>query len=295
MAGGATSAGAVILLQATNIPLENNRAQHADKALSIHSVDPVKMESALSACWARWAYLFVACGKITAPQMSAPPGHPRLFLFCSAEGDGEARFRWAPNNELDFKSYLIYRSVSMPGMFVRIGGDRGKSVCKHRFLSYDSTYYYYITAIDYAGNESQSSGVLDVKPVNISSPPPTACGISLWAQQPEPQINHLDSADHQRYELFPHLSQRHLQADEATLVDSTVSIFSDVEVSPGALYFYKVACVDLGGRASAPSQADMTAFWTRSLWITPSNRTVQPQALTLHLRRSPMRLAMRYS
>ncbi len=242
-------------------------------------------------CWVVSGFILfsilflLSCSKITAPADVIPPVTPGAFILLGG-GDGEARFRWAPNSELDFKSYNIYRSVSAPTAFVRIA-EIAENEYVDRFLSYDSTYFYYITASDNAGNESQPSGVLDVRPVNISSPPsPSAVAVygrnNTSLNQVEFKVSWIPPtiSDLGYFRVY-RSAAADFQTDAANLVDSTaVSIFSDENVKPGDLFYYRVTCVDLGGRASVASFPGYDRILDKVALVTPSNRTVQPQKLS---------------
>lgn len=229
--------------------------------------------------------LYFACSKITAPADVQAPVTPAAFILLGG-GDGEARFRWAPNSELDLKSYLIYRAVGVPANFSRIA-EIQENEYVDRFLAYDSTYFYYLTAIDYAGNESTPSGVLDVQPVNISSPPaPTA--VSVYGSN-NPSLDQISfrvtwippTISDLAYFRIYRSSSPGFSADATTLLDSTaVSLFEDGAVTAGDLYYYKVTCVDLGGRASVASVANFDRILDKVALLTPGNRTVQTGAIS---------------
>ncbi len=226
-----------------------------------------------------------ACSKITAPADVTPPATPTTFMLLGG-GDGEARFRWAPNGEQDFKHYTIYRAVASPVTFLPIA-ELSENEYVDRFLDYETTYYYYLTASDYAGNESVASGILDVRPVNISSPAsPTALVVyghnNASLNQVECSVTWIPPtiSDLSHFRVYRSTSPT-FEADASTLVDSTaVSLFRDTHVTTGAIYYYKVTCVDLGGRASVASMADFDRILDKVALLSPGNRTVQSSALT---------------
>jgi len=226
-----------------------------------------------------------ACSKITAPADVTPPATPATFLLLGG-GDGEARFRWAPNGEQDFRYYTIYRAVGSPAAFVALA-HLSENEYVDRFLDYETTYYYYLTASDFAGNESPASGILDVRPVNISSPAsPTAVVVyghnNASLSQVECSVTWIPPtiSDLSHFRIY-RSTQAAFEADAATLVDSTaVSLFRDTQVTTGAVYYYKVTCVDLGGRASVASIADFDRILDKVALLSPGNRTIQSGALT---------------
>jgi hypothetical protein len=237
------------------------------------------------------AFLFTVfvsgCGKITAPADVVPPATPESFILLGG-GDGEARFRWVPNGEPDFNRYLIYRSTITPydySGFTQIAELKTNEYVD-RFLSYDLTYFYYITAIDNAGNESNPTGILDVKPVNISSPP-SPYGLTVYGHN-NPNLNVVEFkitwippiiSDLGYFRIYRGASSD-FPVDGTTLVDSTqVSLFTDVMQRSGDLYYYKVVCVDLGGKVSVAGLPDADRILGEVVLSSPGNRTVQAQPM----------------
>jgi hypothetical protein len=229
--------------------------------------------------------LLFACSKITAPADVTPPATPTTFILLGG-GDGEARFRWAPNSEEDFRYYLIYRAIGSPVSFVSIAEITGNEFVD-RFLDYETTYYYYITAVDYANNESPASGILDVKPVNISSPAsPTSVVVyghnNASLNQVECSVSWIPPtiSDLSHFRVYRSTNAL-FEADASTLIDSTsVSLYRDIKVATGELYHYRIVCVDLGGRASVASQADHDRILDKVTLLLPGNRTIQTATLT---------------
>ncbi len=74
----------------------------------------------------------------------------------SITGDRWVELRWTHNTEPDLSHYNIYRGFSYSGRYEYIG-----STSRNFYVDYSvkngTTYYYAITAIDYAGNESDLS------------------------------------------------------------------------------------------------------------------------------------------
>ncbi len=231
--------------------------------------------------------LFIGCGKLTAPDDVIPPATPESFILLGG-GDGEARFRWVPNGEPDFHHYVIYRSTTLPydfSSFTRLA-ELTHNEYVDRFLAYESVYYYYITAVDNAGNESKPSGILDVRPVNISSPP-SPYSLTVYGYN-NPNLNKTEFritwippiiSDLSHFRVYRGMNSGFV-ADASSLIDSTyVSMYIDVMQRAGDLYFYKVTCVDLGGKASVPGLPDADRVLGEITLLNPGNRTVQAQPM----------------
>ncbi len=232
--------------------------------------------------------IFIACGKLTAPDDVLPPATPESFILLGG-GDGEARFRWVPNGEPDFHHYVLYRSTTLPTDYSGFGklSEVTQNEYVDRFLAYDLTYYYYITAVDNAGNESNPSGVLDVRPVNISSPP-SPYSLTVYGHN-NPNLNQTEFkitwippiiSDLAYFRIYRGSSSDFV-VDGTTLIDSTyVSMYIDVMQRAGDLFFYKVTCVDLGGKVSVPGFPDADRILGEITLLSPGNRTVQTPPMT---------------
>ena len=73
---------------------------------------------------------------------------------------GRLHFRWERNIEPDLKAYRLYRSENNLTTFSLLV-EISQTEYVDRFLNYDSTYYYYLSAIDNAGNESLPTNIID--------------------------------------------------------------------------------------------------------------------------------------
>ncbi len=202
--------------------------------------------------------VFLACSKIVAPEDIQPPETPANFSLLGG-GDGEARFRWAKNVEPDFDQFRLYRAVHAAALF-RMVASISENEYADRFLSYDSTYYYYLTAVDFAGNESKPTNVIDIRPINISSPPSPENIVVNGHNYPNLKITECvvswippGISDLFKFKIYRGNSDE-FPADNSTFLDtSLVSIYYDRRVSPGTRYYYRIVCVDRGGLESIPS------------------------------------------
>lgn len=218
-----------------------------------------------------------SCGKIIAPDDTTPPAVPLNFILIGG-GDGQAHFRWSKNNEPDFDKYFIYRSVENPDDFEKIAETREQEFLD-RFLNYDLVYYYKISAVDYAGNESNTTEVIDIRPVNISSPP-SPTNLMVYGHN-LPNMNQIEFAlswtPPNISDLWKFLIYRSTQpqfiTDASTLLDSTaVSIYYDRSVQIGDRYYYRVQSIDFGLKTSVPSQTDGDIILQSAQLTSPANR-----------------------
>lgn len=97
--------------------------------------------------------IFVSCEKkvyMVEPD-NTPPSSPKGVY--SVTGDGTIYIYWDANDERDFSYYSIYRGLTLNGDFHRIART-DYSDYTDTMVSNGTTYYYFITAVDYSGNES---------------------------------------------------------------------------------------------------------------------------------------------
>ena len=88
------------------------------------------------------------------------PAVPRGLT--SVTGDEEVELLWYPNQEFDLSGYRVYRTDEPQGRYRRIAwvpARRGvyRESYLDRGLRNGQTYYYAVSAVDYAGNESELS------------------------------------------------------------------------------------------------------------------------------------------
>lgn len=220
---------------------------------------------------------FFSCSEITAPADAFPPATPNNLSVLG--GDGQALFRWEKNTEPDLKAYRLYRSENNKTNFSLL-----KAIIQtetyDRGLNYDSTYYYYLTAIDNAGNESSPTDIREVKPINTVAPerlsrinvagfndPLRAMGINISWVPP-------DIGDLKNYKVYRG-SESTFVPDASTFVDSTdIAMYVDRLVQLNQKYYYKIIAFDKGGLHSDPSIAASDIILSRPVIVSPENNTI---------------------
>jgi hypothetical protein len=222
--------------------------------------------------------IFTGCAKITAPADIFPPVTPAGFTLLGG-GDGEAHFRWARNTEADFDKYKLYRAAATPTGFRNLVELR-QTEYVDRFLDYDTTYFYYLTALDFTGNESAPSRIIDVQPLNVSAPAPPANLLVAGRNNPaQSQVEILLSwippniSDVALFRIFRSATSD-FNAEASTLFDSSsTGTYRDRNVKPDDLFYYKVVAVDRGGKTSLPSSFNSDRVLFSPGLSTPANRT----------------------
>lgn len=86
------------------------------------------------------------------------PSKPQGFLTVPSQGHIE--LKWEQGQETDFSHYKIYRSGSESGVYSLIKNNYTNVGYFDRNVQQGQTYYYMISAVDRAGNESEEAGPL---------------------------------------------------------------------------------------------------------------------------------------
>ncbi|MEO8233260.1 MAG: hypothetical protein ABI638_13330 [Ignavibacteriota bacterium] len=224
------------------------------------------------------ALSYLGCSEITAPADVFPPDTPKFFTLIGGS-DGQAFFRWEKNIEPDLKAYRLYRSennITSFSLLVEIIATEYVD----RFLEYDSTYYYYLTAIDNAGNESSATSIIDVQPGNNSAPqPPSRLIVSGFNSPVQGTLEIMvswtppDISDLKNYLIYRGSDSLFIPSP-ATFIDSSkIAIYLDRLVQLNQKYHYKIIAVDKGNKVSLPSKSSSDLILSSPVLISPANNT----------------------
>lgn len=192
--------------------------------------------------------------KIQIPDYTAPE-KPAGLVVVYVNLD-EVRLVWAVNGEEDLLGYRVYRNLI--GAFERKDQDRvADSVSGNAFtdrnLSENIEYFYCVTAIDSAGNESLFSSILKIKTPDQTAPsPPDSLFVAengngfirlRWKAVPEEDLS--------GYRVY----RSEIANDEYILLgESPAHSYVDDQVMPGISYNYTVTSVDSSNNESQPSR-----------------------------------------
>lgn len=218
------------------------------------------------------------CSEVSSPADNTPPETPRNFTSMGG-GDGQVHFRWEKSKEIDLKTYRIYRSVNDMASFSKLV-ELAQTEYTDRFLEYDATYYYYISALDNAGNESPPSNIIDIQPLNISAPqPPSQVIVSGYnnplLNQKVVKINWTppDIGDLKHY-IIHRGANPDFTPDGSTCIDSTgIAFYTDAAVQINTRYYYKIIAVDKGLKTSLPSKPGGDWILAGPVLMVPANNT----------------------
>ena len=221
-------------------------------------------------------FLYFGCNEVTSPPDKTSPETPQNFTLLGG-GDGQARFRWTKSLEQDLQFYRLYRSVNNTITFTN-HIETTQNEYLDRFLGYDSTYYYYLVAVDYAENESEPTYIIDVQPLNISAPqPPTFLIVNALNNPIENRkfINLTwlppDAGDLNYFKIYRGTFSK-FEANKTSLIDSTfIGTYFDNFAQMNNRYYYKITAVDFGGKESMPSFTNSDLILKSTQLQIPSN------------------------
>jgi fibronectin type 3 domain-containing protein len=175
---------------------------------------------------------------------------------------------WTASSSTDVEGYNVYRGTE-PGVTAETGTKLNTALVsttgfQDDAVTPDVTYYYVVTAVDAAGNESEASnesaGIWETVPDTEAPDAPT--GVAAVPGDGEVALTWTASAaaDTVGYTVYRSIVPGAVQDGEIVsgavpLVDTS---FVDAGVTNGTTYFYAVVAVDLSGNTSAASNEAIT-------------------------------------
>lgn len=223
------------------------------------------------------------------PDTTAPL--PPVGLLVEGARDGYVFISWIRNREPDLRAYIVHRSEEGdPARFVAVD-TIGENYYFDEQRSYDSTYFYFVTAVDEHNNESLPSDTVSARARNVRNPEaPENLHVNgfndgsrrLWLLSWSP----VEEADLAMYRIYR--SDIPFDAADPTLLlaERDVSFFDDTTTAaPGWRWFYAVTAVDRGGLESPLSSVQSDVIATRPTLLSPENDTQVPSYPLLRWRR----------
>ncbi len=197
---------------------------------------------------------------------TTPPAVPNNLIATNAGSGTSLLVSWLPNTEKDIQGYNIYRSLSENGTYLKINADPVaiSGLYTDQGLERNVTYWYKITAVDWANNESvqsptASGTTLDILPpavpggVKVVDPGNGTDLVVSW--QPSPDQDLIG------YNIYR--STGGGDFEKLTTSPVTAVAYTDSGLSRGVRYSYKVSAVDQvnneSGFSAVVSQIPKTA------------------------------------
>jgi fibronectin type 3 domain-containing protein len=103
--------------------------------------------------------------QVAAITQGLPPAAPSGLA--ATDGQGSVILSWNPNTESDLAGYNVYRSTTPESGFTLLNGDLLSSPeCIDNTISFYTTYYYVVTAVDTDSLESPVSNLVSIMPAD---------------------------------------------------------------------------------------------------------------------------------
>ena len=197
------------------------------------------------------------------PADTTPPAAPAALS--ATAGDGQVSLDWDDNTETDLAGYNVHRStVSSVGSFSQIASQVVSSEYTDTGVTNGTTYYYTVTAVDEAGNESADSTEGSATPAD-TTPPAAPTSLSATAGDGQVSLDWADNAEGDLAEYIVHRSTTSGGAYTEAAISVVASEYTDSGLTNGTTYYYVVTAVDSAANESADSSqasaapADTTA------------------------------------
>ena len=191
-------------------------------------------------------------GNDTIPPMAA------TGLNASVIDSSRIELNWDDNIDSDLYAYYIYRgnySGFEPNSLNKIGEST-----INQYLStmlYDNTTYYYIVKpvdkslnLGAPSNEVNATTLIDFSapdsPTGLSPPIINSTEVFLdWNDNLEPDVA--------KYFIYRSIIESFITNELTFLAETTISEYTDINISVGTTYYYLIIAVDINGNPSAPS------------------------------------------
>lgn len=191
---------------------------------------------------------------VSEPDTGLPPAVPAVPQVVAAH-DGSVLIDWRPNAEPNLKGYYVYKGVNDSLRLKRVFFT-SDSYFYDDSLSYDSTYYYKVSALDMSGKESQQTSLLRARPINLNAPREVSTlvvnarnwidSLSVFLKW-EPNTE----GDISGYEVYRGESEGFTPGSDNFIGNASGPQFLDRQnLKPYVTYYYKLITTDKGGLKS---------------------------------------------
>ncbi len=208
------------------------------------------------------------------PDTTAPL--PPAGVVVEGARDGYIFVGWLPGKERDLRGYIVYRAEDAAGTFAAVDTMMVNFIIDEQ-RSYDTTYFYFITAYDDAGNESVPSDTVSARSENRFLPDaPRWLSVNGYNDGMKKELrlswDIVDEADLAFYRVYRDLVP-FSEADSMLLHAESNSTFLDDRdgTVPDRRYYYGVTAVDNGGWESALSPLATDFIARRPVPLSPIN------------------------
>jgi fibronectin type 3 domain-containing protein len=186
-----------------------------------------------------------------------PPAAPTGLVATTGSAEGEIDLDWDSNEELDFDHYRVERDED-PGFGSPTSFTSAGSFATDSGLSPSGTYYYRVYAVDETPYESGPSNTDSA--VALDLPPEAPTGLVAVPGAGEGAID-VDWEDNTEPDLDDYVLERDTDPGfgSPTSIPVDVSYYSDLGLTPGTTYYYRVMARDVYLNVSGPSSTASAA------------------------------------
>jgi VCBS repeat-containing protein len=179
---------------------------------------------------------------------TTPPADPTGLS--ATPGDGQVSLDWADNSEPDLSGYRVYRSTTSGSGYSQIASP-GSSAYTDSGVTNGTTYYYVVTAVDTASNESGYSNEASATPTD-STPPAAPSGLSATAGDGQVSLDWNDNSepDLANYRVYRSTTSG---SGYSQIASPGSSAYTDSGVTNGTTYYYVVTALDTASNESGYS------------------------------------------
>ncbi|OEJ25873.1 hypothetical protein AS594_16585 [Streptomyces agglomeratus] len=193
-------------------------------------------------------------------------------------GPGSVTLGWSPVGGAT--TYRVFRSQSAAGPFTRVGGDLTDAAYRDTTADIHRRWYYRVSALDAAGNESAQSAAADTGEPD-TTPPAQVTGLTADGTTAGNVLRWTANADdtHQ-YEVWAApAGQSDPDGPETVLGDS----YTDARAEAGVAFQYEVRAVDVYGNVAPAATAGPVTRPAPAQFAPPTALTATPSDFSTRL------------
>ncbi|MDX9758083.1 MAG: hypothetical protein RBU27_02890 [Bacteroidota bacterium] len=229
--------------------------------------------------------------RIIDPGPDTIPPLPPTGLLVEGARDGYIFIGWIKNREPDLRGYIVHRAESKDShRFIAVDTiSTNYHIDQQR--SYDTTYWYFVTAVDERGNESVPSDTVSAIAHNRNAPDAPAYFHVNGYNDGRKQLLRLtwspvDEADLAYYRIYRSETPFEDPTPALLFAETDAAFHDDTSVQQiGRRYFYAVTSVDRGALESPRSELRSDFIASRPVLVSPlPNGQAAPYPLLRWLR-----------
>jgi|GEM_PF-381614 len=195
-----------------------------------------------------------SAGVQATPEDTSPPAAP---IGLSATGlDGQVDLAWTANAEADLAQYTLYRNTTNDSASATALTTIAAPTTSYtdNSVTNQTTYYYWLTAVDNSDNESAMSDGVQATPVD-TQPPATPTGLTATGLDGQVDLTWTANTEHDlaQYTLYRNTTNDSTSATALATIAAPTTNHTDNSVTNDTTYYYWLTATDSSGNESAMS------------------------------------------